>query len=291
MNYIPLKMFIFRKIINILLKKILEKYKDDIDINKNDKLYVVSKKNYSNALDYLIDFFFFIKSKTSSIIHLLKSSKALLKELPSQQPLEEENCLKGIDIFLKDLELTSFEYLINLFNLRIPLIFFSKSEINKEKIINDKIGEQIYNLNRLKEKYDSNNLNKKYDELIIEKEEIEKELNNFNNDIKQNEFKTKCIFLLNKRDTIKVIGDLLSKEEMIENSINEYQKLKEKVNSTIFCFSDFIILFHKKRKVGSNVFNPHSVCISLLKNELKETVNFYENEIEDFIDFFKILKK
>ena len=55
--------YIYRKITNILLKKIIIKYKDDLSIDKSNKIKVKEKFKYSNSLALLIDFFFFVKKK------------------------------------------------------------------------------------------------------------------------------------------------------------------------------------------------------------------------------------
>ena len=121
--------FIYRKFINIVLKRIIEIYKDYMEIsNIKGKDKIVVKKNFhkSTALTFLLNFFFFVKKKANSIIHITNIID-LIKDLKSKSSLDinEINSIKDSNTMFNDLKKNcTYKAIIETFNLKMPLIFF-----------------------------------------------------------------------------------------------------------------------------------------------------------------------
>ena len=52
---------------------------------------------------------------------------------------------------------------------------------------------------------------------------------------------------------------------------------------------DFVDLFEKKKNISKIVFNPYEVCKDLLEKELYQTVDIFENDVDDLLNFFRNL--
>ena len=121
--------FIYRKFIHIVLKRIIEIYKDYMEIsNIKGKDKIVVKKNFhkSTALTFLLNFFFFVKKKANSIIHITNIID-LIKDLKSKSSLDinEINSIKDSNTMFNDLKKNcTYKAIIETFNLKMPLIFF-----------------------------------------------------------------------------------------------------------------------------------------------------------------------
>ena len=77
--------FIYRKIVNLLLEQILILYKNNLCIKENKnmakKILVIESTTAPTNLQKIINFFFFIKKNESNILHVLSISHNFTKEL------------------------------------------------------------------------------------------------------------------------------------------------------------------------------------------------------------------
>ena len=286
--------FIYSKITNVLLKRIIIKYKDDLEVGKDDKLTVKSNLttlNYSTCLSLLIQFFFFVKKKTSSILHLLKTTKELVQDLNDKNSLnfEEVNLMKDSNTLLNDLEKNyTYQDLINSLERKIPLLLFSNQKDNGTKI-EIEINNYINELNKIKHPINKNDLSKKVLELAKEKDSLENELKRakFNNI----EFKNHCNFILQEQKNLSKIDGLFEKAKFLAKSLSEFLKIKKNINSNYFNFHNFVTLFLNKYKLKDSVFEPNNACKTLLNDELTETADLFENDVDNFTQFYKDLYK
>lgn len=82
---------------------------------------------------------------------------------------------------------------------------------------------------------------------------------------------------------------IVNEKSTIEENLNDYLKIKNKIKTTYFCFMDFVDLFEKKKNISKIVFNPYEVCKDLLEKELYQTVDIFENDVDDLLNFFRNL--
>ena len=280
---------IYRKITNILLKKVIDLYMNDlyIETTKNDekKIKVKIKSNNYQNLNDIISFFFFLKKNSSIILHFLADSEDLIKKLNNIEPFNSQNIekMKGAESFLKELKSNcTYQSLINTLNIETPLLlFYEESDGSKEKV-EYKIKSLLISLNQKLEEECLIN----YDELLKNLKIQEKEIYDL---IKKNEnssniskqFDIEVTKLKKEENFLKEKEKLNKDKEELIKSFSQVMSDKKGVEKMLFTMIDFISLYKKD-------FRPFEICLKLFdKTERNKNVNFFEEEIIDFVQYFE----
>ena len=312
--------FIYRKIINILLRRIIEIYKDSLTfqfdpVNKEKKIIVdySTKKDYLTALSWLIDFFFYVKGICNSIIHVLDVIKTI-KELYEKNSfkLSEIEKIKDFKTILTDLgKNCTYNTLVETIGSKTPLMFFKNEQEEEEsgekakdgikdetlksggkgkkketlEEIENTIETEIEKINKLEIKITFQSLETEIN--ALEEEEIR--IKKVGAEKFDSNFSKNCILFDQIKSSFQALKSLKEKKKEIEKNLLIYSKIKKK--SKCFCFSDFYDYYKKNKVISEGVFDPYKVCLELLKNELKNPVDFLQNDVNDFIAFLNELKQ
>ena len=219
---------------------------------------------------------------------MLIITRQLIDDLNNKDSLtlKDINSIKDSRTFLKDIKNNcTYQSLINSFRYKLPLLFFSSKRIDNGEEIDKRINEHINNLNKIKCLINFQDLNKKMIELRIEKNNIETELIKLKLDNK--EFLVGSDLFSKEENNIIKLNELFNDGKKIESVLLDYIEIKKTIKSNFFSFYDFVKLYLDKKKISKVIFQPHLVCTELLKKELNEKVDLFEDEVQDFIEFLR----
>ena len=278
---------VYRKIINILLKKIIDLYLNNLNIeNKNNKKFIKADKNCENYHDLndIINFFFFFKKKSSLILHFLDDVEGLIKKLNKQEPFRfqiMEN-IKGREDFLKDIkENCSYEKLINTLKLERPLLFYDEIDNSKDKV-EGKIKSFLIFLNKKLEKEFVNNYNELFEDLKNQAKTINDliDKNGCSGNVVK-EFDIELKKLKNEEDSFKEIKKIDKEKEELFINFTQVISNKKESKKMFFTMIDFISLYKKD-------FRPFDICSKLFDDATKkEELAFMDDDTIDFSEYFE----
>ena len=264
------KILFFRKMANLILEDIINKYKDDL--SKTDEIFlneekpnekqkkfsiiVVSKSVNKikgiekNIINLLFDFLNYIKDICSSIIHISKENYLyqieILSEYIGREITKEEddkyyiNSSDLINILFDEGEISQNDLEKNSKLLKE----FNNDEVN----INKKVSKDIITISKDKHRKDKEIKVDIYnEEKKILQDNNDNNDNNNNNNKSKNEENNKINASLEKKEDKKLINEINKKELIIkntenENKINANNKKNQSENEVI------IINHHKKNK-------------------------------------------
>ena len=278
---------VYRKIINVLLKKIIDLNLNNLKIeNKNNMKYIKADKKFENYndLNNIINFFFFFKKKSSLILHFLEDVEGLIKKLNKQEPFKLQiiENMKGTEDFLKNIkENCSYQKLINTLNIDRPLLFYDEIDNSKEKV-EGKIKSILISLNKNLEKEFVNNYNELFEELKNQAKTIIDLIDKNRcsiNDFK--EFDIEFKKLKNEEDSFKEIKKLEKENEELFISFTQVISNKKESKKMFFTMVDFIGLYKKD-------FRPFEICSKLFDDSTKkEKLDFMDDDVKDFVEYLE----
>ena len=278
---------VYRKIINILLKKIIDLYLKDLIVeNKNNKKYIKADKKLGkyNDLNNIISFFFFFKKKSSLILHFLEDVEGVMEKLNKKEPFKLQiiENMKGTKDFLKDIkEKCSYQKLINTLLDEKPLLFYDENYNSKEKVESE-IKSLLISLNKKLEKEFVNNYNELFEDLKNQEKAINDMINKneYSNNVCK-EFDIELKKLKNEEDSLKEIKKLNKEKEEIFINFTQVISNKKDPKKMFFTMVDFISLYKKD-------FSPFEICSKLFDDETKkEELAFMDEDVKDFVEYFE----
>jgi len=284
--------FIYRKIVNLLLEQILILYKNNLCIKENKKgvkkILVIKSVNTPTNLQEIINFFFFIKKNASNILHILRISQNFIKELNTCNTIDisDINNLKDINTIFTELKKNcTYQSLIETMKYKLPLMFFKlKNNFLDIDDITKNIKNQIKEIDKQRSGISSNyfervkGLNEESKIIIIKIKELEYGESNI-----LEKFNKGCNILKNENKKLETIEKFEVIKMKIINNLDGYVNSREKVKGQFFSFLDFVKIYNKV----DETFDPYNICMDLLHNVLKSPVDIFKDDIDDFVKFFE----
>lgn len=285
--------FIYRKIVNVLLEQILILYKNDLCIKENKKgVKIISVINPISApinLQKIINFFFFIKKNTSNILHILNISQTFIKELKTCNTIKlaDINNIKDINSVFSELnKKCTYQLLIETMKYKLPLMFFKlQNDLIDIDDISENIKIQIKEIDKKRLEDMPSNYLERVSGLTKESNLIIKKINDleFKECVILEKFNKSYDVLKNENKKVEAIQKFEDMKVEIVKNLDRYVKAREKIKGQFFSFLDFVKIYKK----GDESFDPYTICKDLLNNVLKSPVNIFKDDIDDFVKFFE----
>ena len=168
---------------------------------------------------------------------------------------------------------------------KLPLMLF-KLQNNLLDIddITENIKNQIKEIDKQRSGISSNylervnGLNEESDIIIKKIKELKYRESNI-----PEKFNKGCNILKNENKKLETIEKFEVIKVKIIKNLDEYVNSREKVKGQFFSFLDFVKIYKKV----DDAFVPYNICIDLLHNVLKSPVNIINDDIDDFVKYFK----